>query len=123
VLLRAGLVRPGARERWVAAVTPFFERYDVLVTPALAAAPPPASRWHERGWLANLLTSTGFGAFEGPWNLAGFPAMTVPVGGHRSPTPLAVQLVAPPGGEARLLGVAAQLERRAPWQRVAPGFD
>jgi amidase len=122
LVTRAGLVRPDARQRWADAAGELFERYDVLVTPALAAPPPSSARWHERGWLANLLTSTGFGAFEGPWNLAGFPAMTVPVGGHASPMPLAVQLVAAPGGEARLTGVAAQLERLAPWPRVAPGF-
>lgn len=37
-------------------------------------------------------------------------------------TPLAVQLVAPDGGEQLLLGVATLLERLAPWARVAPGF-
>ena len=121
-LLARGLVRDDARERWQAAIAPYFERYDVLVTPALAASPPAAARWHERGWLPNVLTSTRYGPFEGPWNLAGFPAMTVPVGGHTSRLPLAVQLVAAPGGESRLIGVAAQLEALAPWQRTAPGF-
>jgi amidase len=34
-----------------------------------------------------------------------------------------VQLVAPPGGEATLLAVAAQIERLAPWQRIAPYYS
>lgn len=34
--------------------------------------------------------------------------------------PLSVQLVAPPGGELRLLALAAELERRRPWPRTAP---
>ena len=39
-----------------------------------------------------------------------------------SGTPLAVQLVGPPGSEATLLAVARQLETAQPWRRVAPGF-
>jgi amidase len=46
--------------------------------------------------------------------------MTVPAGRAPSGLPLAVQLVAPPGNEARLLSVAAQLERLRPWPRTAP---
>ena len=46
------------------------------------------------------------------WNLAGFPALVVPVG-RRHSLPLAVQLVGRPGTERRLLGVAADLERGA----------
>ncbi|MGZ4721772.1 amidase [Oryzihumus sp.] len=122
LLQQRGLVKDGARERWRAAVEPFFERYDVLVTPALAAPPPPAARWHERSWLANVLASTRYAPFQGPWNLAGYPAVTVPIGGHNRRMPLAVQLVAPAGRESRLIGVAAQLEALAPWPRVAPGF-
>ncbi|MGN6634057.1 MAG: amidase family protein, partial [Oryzihumus sp.] len=122
LLQQRGLVKDGARERWRAAVEPFFERYDVLVTPALAGPPPPAARWHERSWLANVMASTRYAPFQGPWNLAGYPAMTVPIGGHNRRMPLAVQLVAPAGRESRLIGVAAQLEALAPWQRVAPGF-
>jgi Asp-tRNA(Asn)/Glu-tRNA(Gln) amidotransferase A subunit family amidase len=41
--------------------------------------------------------------------------------GRRQGQPLAVQLVAPDGGEPLLLGVAAMIERLAPWPRVAPG--
>jgi amidase len=39
--------------------------------------------------------------------------MVVPVGRHRSGLPTAVQLVTRPGGEATLLGLAAQLEAAA----------
>jgi Asp-tRNA(Asn)/Glu-tRNA(Gln) amidotransferase A subunit family amidase len=48
-------------------------------------------------------------AFTQAWNLAGFPALSVPCGG--TPTaPGAVQLVASPVREATLLAVAEQLE-------------
>ena len=43
------------------------------------------------------------------WNLAGFPAIAVPLG-LRDGRPSSVQLVSRPGTEALLLGLAAQLE-------------
>ena len=55
------------------------------------------------------------------WNLAGFPAVSVPVSGPGLPG--AVQLVAGPGREQTLLALAAQLERVSPWQRHAPAYD
>jgi amidase len=57
------------------------------------------------------------------WNLAGYPAISVPAGVSETGLPLAVQLVAPPGNEELLLSLAAQLERRRPWPRFAPAYD
>jgi len=54
-----------------------------------------------------------FAPYQQPWNLAGFPALVLPLGRHSSGIPLAVQLVAREGGEATLLAVASQLERQA----------
>ncbi len=98
----------------------FFERYEVLVTPALARPVPAAAPWHERGWRANLLTNTRFSPYTPAWNLAGWPALSVPLGVLTSGVPCAVQLVARPGGEHTLLDLAACLESRLPWRRVAP---
>ncbi|WP_158888614.1 amidase [Amycolatopsis anabasis] len=121
VLRGAGLVRPGTANRWIARAEEFFARHDVLVTPMLATLPPKARRWHERSWPANAFPSIRLAGFAGLWNLAGYPAMTVPVGRHPATgLPIGVQLVAAPGGEARLLGLAAYLERVNPWPRT-PG--
>lgn len=117
---RLGLVRDAGRDHWRAAATAFFADHDVLVTPALARPPLAAVRWGRRSWTANLLSNSRYAPFAAPWNLAGWPAMTVPAGLHPNGTPVAVQLVAPPGGEARLLRLAAQLERLQPWARTAP---
>jgi amidase len=56
----------------------------------------------------------------GVWNLAGYPAATVPVPADGLPG--AVQLVATPGREDLLLSLAAQLEAARPWPRHAPGY-
>jgi len=112
------LVRPGTARRWAERAAEFFTDHDVLITPTLAALPPKAQRWHERSCAANALPSIALAGFTGLWNLAGFPAMSVPAGRHPNGLPLGVQLVAPPGGEGRLLAVAAQLEALRPWPRL-----
>jgi amidase len=121
-VLRAGYPKEHGRSAWRRAAEQFFAQHDVLVTPALAQRPLRSVRWGERGWLRNVVANSTYAPFAAPWNLAGWPAMVVPAGQHPKGTPLAVQLVAPPGGEALLLQVAAQLERAQPWERLAPQF-
>jgi amidase len=113
--------RASDRARLRVALTSFFDRYDVLVMPALARPCPPARRYGERSWLRSVATALMFAPMTGVWNLAGFPAASVPVAGRGLPG--AVQLVAAPGGEQTLLAVAAQIERASPWRRHAPAYD
>jgi amidase len=120
LVLRLGFPKEKGRASWQDRAARFFERVDVLVTPALARSPLPALAWAERGWLRNLYANARYAPFAAPWNLAGWPAMAVPAGLGPGGLPLAVQLVAPPGGEARLLAVAGQLEQRRPWPHTAP---
>jgi amidase len=117
-----GLAKPSWQERWQRALVPFFAQHDVLLTPALAKPAPAAQAWHERGWIKNLVVDL-YAPFCAPWNLVGYPAMAVPVGVIGTDLPVAVQLVAAPGGEAMLLALAAQLEQLKPWPRFAPAFD
>ncbi|MER6070292.1 amidase [Streptomyces sp. NPDC001852] len=114
-------VRTGdSRDRLRARLTPFFTEYDVLLTPALARRSPAAGPWHERGWLRNVLANTAYSPFTPPWNLTGWPAMSVPFGTLPSGAPCAVQLVARPGSESVLLELAEELEALRPWRRTAP---
>jgi amidase len=118
--MRVGLPRPKGRLRWQRAAEAFFSDYDVLLTPTLAQSPIAAREWGRRGWLANMIANARYAPFCAPWNLAGWPAIAVPAGMHPNGSPLSVQLVTPPGGEALLLSVARQLEQLRPWQRTAP---
>jgi amidase len=122
LIRRLGGPRQAGRRSWQRAADRYFDRVDVLVTPMLAQPPPAASAWHTKGWAANVLTNIRYAPFAAPWNLAGWPAMAVPAGRHPNGLPLSIQLVGRPGSEARLLGVAGQLERLRPWQRIAPGY-
>jgi amidase len=123
LLLRAGFPKDAGRDRWRRRAEAFFADHDVLVTPALAQSPIPSIAWSERGWLANLLASVRYAPFAAPWNVAGWPAIAVPTGVGADGMPRAVQLVGRPGSEATLLGLAAQIERRRPWPRVAPSYS
>ena len=76
---------------------------------------PRMPRW------PNLRATGGFAA---AWNVAGFPAVNIPFGvDPRTSAPIGVQLVAAPGDESLLLGLAAVVEERCPWARLAPGYD
>jgi amidase len=123
LLQRLGFPKEQGRARWQERAQRFFDSYDVLVTPGLAQPPIAAKEWSRRGWLANLTANARFAPFAAPWNLAGWPAMIVPAGPDADGRPLAVQLVAPPGGVQLLLGLAAQLEQLRPWPRLAPGLE
>ncbi|MGW3307516.1 amidase [Streptomyces sp. NPDC001073] len=114
--VRTGRAREQLRER----LAPFFAEHDILLTAALARRSPKAGPWHERGWLRNVLANTTYSPMTPPWNLAGWPAMSVPFGALPSGAPCAVQLVGQPGSEAALLELAGELEKLRPWQRTAP---
>ncbi|MFN2559978.1 MAG: amidase [Jatrophihabitans sp.] len=117
--LRLGFPKANGRRNWQRKAEQFFAGHDVLLTPALAQFPPRAKAWSERGWLVNILSNAWYAPFAAPWNLAGWPAMTVPAGLAPNGMPLAVQLVGRPGTESVLLGLAAQLEQLRPWPRFA----
>ncbi|HEX4813413.1 MAG TPA: amidase [Nonomuraea sp.] len=122
VLTRLRLDGVRGRERWSAyGADQWFGDADVLITPALATVPPAADRWGERGFLRNAVANVRFAPATGPWNMCGWPAISVPVATHSSGLPIGVQLVAPPGGEPHLLGLAAQLQAAHPPVRP-PGY-
>ena len=119
-VLRLGGPRPAMAAAWRDRFLSWLDagRHDVLLTPAVAGPPVAAGGMRHRGYLATLLLSAARVPFTQAWNLAGLPAVVVPVrvSGQR----VAVQLVGRPGAELALLGVAARLEgREVPAERVA----
>ncbi len=116
---RLGLIRPGPVRAFEDRMRALFDEVDIVLTPVVIGMPPRARQWHRSGWLANVVTSSRFAPYPPVWNLLGYPAMSVPMGTRRDGLPLAVQMIGRPGGEARLLAVAAELERELPWQRHA----
>lgn len=91
--------------RWRERVTVFLEPYDVLLTPAISRPSPPFGWGARAGFVRSFQNGSTVTPYTQAWNLAGFPALSLPVG--RAPG--AVQLVAVPGKEAALLALAARL--------------
>lgn len=103
-------------------VAPFFQRYDVLLTPVVATPPPP---------LGTLDTSTSdidaylravfsFIPFTALANIAGIPAMNVPLHWNSDNVPIGVQFVSGYGNDGLLFRLAGQLERAQSWLRRRP---
>jgi amidase len=104
-LRRRGGPGRGPADRWRRGAQDWFADVDVLLTPVVARAAPVAG-WAERaGYVRSYLDSARRVPFTQPWNLAGFTAMSLPIGASG-----AVQLVAAPGREAALLQLAEELE-------------
>jgi amidase len=55
------------------------------------------------------------------FNVSGLPAITLPIDQTADGLPMGVQLVGRPGGEATLLSLGAQLERKIRWATRRPG--
>jgi amidase len=94
--------------------------YDLLLTPTLATPPLRIGAYQGRGLWPTILGLTRFMPYPPVQNLLGYPAVAVPAGRTADGLPVGVQLSAPRGTEALLLGVAMQLEQLQPWPRHAP---
>ena len=120
---RTPLMDERLRASWIRHAEAFLSEYDVLITPALAQPPIDSRRWFSGGWSSTMLANIRYAPFAAPWNVAGLPAIVIPMGVHpQAGTPVAAQVVAGRGREALLLSIAAWVERVRPWQRTAPGY-
>lgn len=90
-----------------------FAPFDAVLTPALAMTPRPVGWYDSVDGERNFAQQVAFTPFTSFVNVAGLPAITVPVAFDGSGHPVGVQLIGRPGGEAALLSIAAQFERRA----------
>ncbi|KRE26107.1 amidase [Agromyces sp. Soil535] len=89
-----------------------FAPFDAVLTPALALTPPPVGWYDQQDGERNFAQQVQFTPFTSFVNVAGLPAITVPVEETAAGLPMGVQLIGRPGGEATLFGLGAQLERR-----------
>ena len=80
-MLRLGGPRPATAAAWRERVLAWFDagRHDVLLTPAVAGPPVRAGAMRHRGYLSTMLTSAARVPYTQAWNLAGLPAVVVPV--------------------------------------------
>ena len=87
---------------------------EILVTPTLTRLPAPVGGIRSGAGVTD--DAVRFSALVRVWNITGQPALSLPLSQTTDGVPVGVQLVGPPGGEALLLALAAQLETEAGWQ-------
>ncbi len=97
-----------------------FARFDAVMTPALAMTPRPIGWYDSTDGEHNFAQQVQYTPFTSFANVSGLPAITLPVYESDAGVPMGVQLVGRPGGEAALLAIGAQLERRLQWQQRHP---
>ncbi len=98
---RAQKVRRLMRDEYLAA----FSEVDIILTPT---TPTPAFKLGEK--LDDPLTMYLSDVFTTPANLAGIPALSIPIGKTKGGLPIAAQLLGPHFGEALLLKVAKYID-------------
>ncbi|MFJ8192056.1 amidase [Streptomyces sp. NPDC096094] len=113
------------RNRVARSLARYFATHDILLTPTLPELPVPLGAYAEGtealdglGWIDRLHDRS---PFTMPFNVAGTPAMSVPVTADaESGLPIGMQFAAGYGLEGRLFRLAGQLERAAPWSGRTP---
>jgi amidase len=96
-----------------------FAGFDAVLTPTLALPSRPNGWYDASDAERNFEQQCLYAPFTSFVNVAGLPAITLPV--HVADgLPVGVQLIGRPGREDVLLSIGAQLERRLKWQRRHP---
>ncbi len=99
-----------------------FRDFDVVIAPTTAAPPLEANCLEGlSGWQTDRLY-VGACPYAWPWNVTGWPGISVPAG-FVDGLPVGAQLLGQAGSEDRLIALAAQLESELAWdQQRPPGF-
>lgn len=97
-----------------------FSRFDAVVMPTLAQSPRAIGWYDEADPERNFEQQVRYTPFTSFVNVAGLPAISLPVGEDTAGLPVGVQLVGRPGGESVLLSIARQLERETGWENHRP---
>jgi amidase len=107
-------------------MAPFGRDFDVLLTPTMGVAPPPA------GMILNALQDNpgqppeimvGMAAFTLFANVTGQPAISLPIHQTEDGLPIGAQLVGRPFDEATLLRLAGAIEHTLPWAERQPALS
>jgi 2-dehydropantoate 2-reductase len=98
------------REELRRAAAALYRQADVLLTPVVPWAAPPAGG----------MGGAGGGLFTRPHNLTGAPAIALPCGWTGEGLPVGLQLSAPPGADLTLLAIAVQVEEMLGFSRRVP---
>jgi aspartyl-tRNA(Asn)/glutamyl-tRNA(Gln) amidotransferase subunit A len=100
----------------------FFERYDLLLTPATAVTAFPVGRVAPDPAKIEAEDLFAWTPFSFPFNATGHPAASVPVGFDRDGLPIGLQIVGQLHADDLVLRAAAAYERLQPWADKRPAL-
>ncbi|MDP1618669.1 amidase family protein [Phenylobacterium sp.] len=116
--LEAAYAQIAALPRQLAA---FFGDFDVLLTPTLSAPPPLIGEMAPDTAPDELMAKMfGWCGYTPLQNMAGTPAVTLPLAWDEAGLPLGLMFAADRGQEDLLLALAFELEAAAPWKHRWP---
>lgn len=92
----------------------FFESYDILLTPTTPVVSAPI-KGLDSIEQARLLTR-----YTSPFNLIGYPAISLPCGFSSQNLPIGLQIIALPWAETQLLQAAYAYEQATSWHQRRP---
>jgi amidase len=99
-----------------AATDAFMSQYDAWLTPVLSSTPPKLGEQAPGVPFATLYERiTNYVAYTPIHNVAGTPAMSVPLGWSKDGLPIGSQFAAAKGNEALLYALAYELEQAQGW--------
>jgi amidase len=97
-----------------------FRDFDFLMLPCTADFPPRIGQIDGRTPAFDLdrwnAESYGFAPYTEIFNVTGQPAISLPLAVSKDGLPIGIQFAAPLGEDARLISLAAWLERERPWK-------
>ncbi|KAA6213120.1 amidase [Streptomyces albofaciens JCM 4342] len=97
-----------------------FGPYDLILTPTTAAPPPRIGTLAKmNGWQTDRAMIAAC-PYAWPWNVLGWPGISVPAGFTAGGLPLGAQLLGPSHSEPLLISLAAQLEGELRWYERWP---
>lgn len=100
-----------------------FENADVMLTPVLAKPPVPLGQIGGPQGMAMFGTLMDYVGYTPLQNVAGAPAMSVPLAWSAGGLPIGAHFSAAKGQERRLLELAYELEQARPWAGRRPGVN
>jgi aspartyl-tRNA(Asn)/glutamyl-tRNA(Gln) amidotransferase subunit A len=100
----------------------FFEKYDLLLSPAVACPPLRIGELFATEIAGVKVGREAGSAFTFPFNLTGQPAASVPCGFTKAGLPIGLQIVGRRFADVTVLRASAAIERARPWSATRP-FD
>ncbi|MBM4406543.1 MAG: amidase [Chloroflexi bacterium] len=101
----------------------FFERYDLLMSPATAVPAFPCGQRPSAIGGQSVSTLWGPFPFTVPFNITGQPAASLPCGFTKDGLPVGLQIVGRIGEDDMVMRAAAAFEAARPWSDRKPHLD